>query len=83
MFGLSKLIFSHNSQLLRDKLLLASEFAYIALNGFIGGLVFKFAYPTIDYQLFMNSNLQFSIIIGLQYKNIHFIKIKLYSILIT
>ena len=43
IFGLLKPILSHNSQLLRDKLLWASDFAYIAANGFIGGLVFKYA----------------------------------------
>lgn len=37
IFGLLKPILSHNSQLLRDKLPLASDFAYIAANGFIGG----------------------------------------------
>ena len=55
-FGLFKPILSHNSQLLRDKLPLASNFAYIATNGFIGGLVFKFACPTTDYQQLMGPN---------------------------
>lgn len=39
IFGLLELILSHNSQLLRDKLPLASYFAYIASNDFTGGLV--------------------------------------------
>ena len=50
ILDLLKPILSHNSQLLRDKLPLASDFASIAANGFIGGLVFKFACPTIDCQ---------------------------------
>lgn len=50
IFDLLKPILSHNSQLLRDKLPLASDFASIAAKGFIRGLVFKFACPTIDYQ---------------------------------
>lgn len=37
IFGHFKAIISHNSQLLRDKLPLASDFAYIATNGYIGG----------------------------------------------
>ena len=66
IFGLLKPIFLHKSQLLRGKLPLASDFAYIAANGFIGGLVFKFACPTIDYQQLTNLNLPFSIFIGQQ-----------------
>jgi len=50
IFGLLKPILSHNSQLLRDKLPMASDFAYIATNGFMGGLVLKYACPTTDYQ---------------------------------
>lgn len=65
-FGLFKPILSHNSQLLRDKLPLASNFAYIATNGFIGGLVFKFACPTTDYQQLMGLNSSLSIFIGQQ-----------------
>ena len=34
--SLLKLILSHSSQLLRDKLPLARDFAYMATNGFIG-----------------------------------------------
>ena len=63
---LLKPILSHNSQLLRDKLPLASDFASIAANVFIGGLVFKFACPTIDYQRLMSINRPFSIFIGQQ-----------------
>jgi len=66
IFGLIKPILSHNSQLLRDKLPLASDFAYIAANGFIGGLVFKFACSTTDYQQLMSLNSPFSIFIGQQ-----------------
>jgi hypothetical protein len=64
LFDLLKSILSHNSQLLRDKLPLASDFAYMASNGFIGGLVFKYACPTTDYQQFMSLNSSFSILIG-------------------
>ena len=53
IFGLLKAILSHNSQLLRDKLPLASDFAYIATKGFIGGLIFKYACPNTDYQQLM------------------------------
>ncbi len=67
IFSLLKLILSHNSQLLREKLLLASDFAYIAANGFIVGLVFKYASQTIDYQQLMSLNSPFSILIGHQY----------------
>ena len=66
IFGLLKPILSHNSQLLRDKLPSASDFAYIAANGFIGGLVFKYACPTTDYQRLMSFNSPFSIFIGHQ-----------------
>ena len=66
IFGLLKPILSPNSQLLRDKLPLVSDFAYIAANGFIGGLVFIFAYPTTDYQQLMSQNSSFSILIGQQ-----------------
>ena len=66
IFGLLKPILSHNSQFLRDKLPLASDFAYIAANGFIGGLVSKFACPTTDYQQLMSLNSTFSIFIGQQ-----------------
>ena len=66
IFGLLKPILSHNSQLLRDKLLLASDFAYIAANGFIGGLVFKYACPTTDYQQLMSIKSPFTILIGQQ-----------------
>ena len=65
-FGLLKPILSHNSQLLRDKLLLASDFAYITAKGFIGGLVFKFACPNTDYQQLMSLNSPFSFLIGQQ-----------------
>lgn len=54
IFDLFKAIISHNSQLLRDKLPLVSDFAYIATNGFIGGLIFKYACPTTDYQQLMS-----------------------------
>lgn len=66
IFSLLKPILSHNSQLLRDKLPLASDFAYIAENGFTGGLVFKFACPNTDYQQLMSLNSPFSIFIGQQ-----------------
>ena len=66
IFGLLKPILSHNSQLLREKLPLASDFANIAANGFIGGLVFKFACPNTDYQQLMSLNSPFSILIGQQ-----------------
>ena len=66
IFGLLKPILSHNSQLLRDKLPLASDFAYIAANGFIGGLVFKYACPTTDNQQLMSLNSPFSFLIGQQ-----------------
>ena len=66
IYGLLKPILSHNSQLLRDKLPLASDFAYIAANGFIGGSVFKYACPTTDYQQLMIQNSSFSILIGQQ-----------------
>ena len=66
IFGLLKPILSHNSQLLRDKLPLASDFTYIAANGFVGGLVFKFACRTIDYQQLMSQNSPFSTFIGQQ-----------------
>ena len=66
IFGLLKQLLSHNSQLLRDKLPLASDFAYIAANGFMGGLVFKYACPTTDYQQLMRLNSPFSILIGQQ-----------------
>lgn len=64
IFGLLKPILSHNSQLLRDKLPLASDSTDITTNGFIGGLVFKLACPTTDYQQLMNRNSPFSILIG-------------------
>ena len=66
IFGLLKPILSHNSQLLRDKLPMASDFAYIAANGFIGGSVFKYACPTTDYQLLTSRFLRFSVFIGQQ-----------------
>ena len=66
IFGLLMPILSHNSQLLRDKLLLTSDFASIAANGFIGALVFKLACPTTDYQQLMSPNSQFSFFIGQQ-----------------
>ena len=66
IFGLLKPIISHNSQLLSDKWPLASDFANIAAIGFIGGLVFKFACPTTDYQQLMSLNSSFSILIGQQ-----------------
>ena len=72
IFGLLKPILSHNSQLLRDKLPLASDFAYVAANGFIGGLVFKYACPTTYYQQFMSLNSPFSILIGQQYIFIYY-----------
>ena len=56
IFGLLKPILSHNSQLLREKWPLASDFANIAAIGFIGGLVFKFACPNTDYQQLMSLN---------------------------
>lgn len=65
-FGLLKQILSHNSQLLREKLPLACDFANIVANGFIGGLVFKFACPAADYQQLMSLNSPFSILIGQQ-----------------
>lgn len=49
--GLLKPILSPKSPILRDKMSLVPVFASFASNGFIGGLVFKFACPTIDYQL--------------------------------
>ena len=67
IFGLLKPILSHNSPLLRDKLPLTSVFAYIAANGFIGGLVFKFACPNTDYQQLMSLYSPFPIFIGQQY----------------
>jgi hypothetical protein len=66
IFGLLKPILSHNSLLLRGKLPLASDFAYIAANGSIGGLVFKRACPTTDYQQLMSLNSSFSFFIGQQ-----------------
>lgn len=51
-FGLLKPILSHNSQLLRDKLPLASNFAYITTNGFIGGW-----FSNLPVQLLIISNL--------------------------
>ena len=66
IFGLLKPILSHNSQLLRDKLPLARDFASLEANGFIGGLVFKYACPTTDYQQLMSQNSSFSILIGQQ-----------------
>ena len=64
--GLLKLILSSKSQILRDKMSLVRVFASIASNGFIGGLVFKFACPTIDYQLLANQNFRFLVFIGQQ-----------------
>ena len=66
IFGLLKPLLSHNSQLLRDKFPLTSDFASKSANGFIGGLVFKFACPTTDYQQLMSLNTPFSIFIGQQ-----------------
>ncbi len=66
IFGLLKPIISHNSQLLRVKLPLSSDFANIAANSFIGGLIFKFACPTVDYQQLMSLISPFSILIGQQ-----------------
>jgi len=66
IFALIKPIISHNSQLLREKLPLTSDFAYIAAIGFIGGLVLKFACPTTDYQQLMSLNSPFPILIGQQ-----------------
>ena len=66
IFDLFKAIISHNSQLLRDKLPLVSDFAYIATNGFIGGLVFKYACPTTDNQQLTSLNSPLSFFIGQQ-----------------
>lgn len=66
IFGLLKPILSHNSQLFWEKLPSASDFEYIAANGFIGGLVFKFACPTTDYQQLISLNSPLSILIGQQ-----------------
>jgi hypothetical protein len=66
IFGLLKPLLSHNSQLLRDKLPLTSDFASISANGFIGDLIFKFACPATDYQQLMSLNTPFSIFIGQQ-----------------
>ena len=71
IFGLLKPLLSHNSQLLRDKLPLTSDFASISANGFVGGLVFKFACLTIDYQQLMSQNSPFSTFIGQQYIRIY------------
>lgn len=64
--GLLKPILSPKSQILRDKMSLARYFAYIASSGFTGGLVFKFACPTIDYQPQTSQNSRFSVFIGHQ-----------------
>lgn len=66
IFGLLKPILSHNSQLLRDKLPLTSDFASISANGFIGGLVFKHACQVTDNQQLMSLNSPFSTLIGQQ-----------------
>ena len=66
IFGLLMPILSHNSQLLRDKLPLTSDFTSKSANGFIGGLVFKHACPTTDNQQLMSLNSPFSILIGQQ-----------------
>ena len=66
IFGLLKPLLSHNSQLLRDKLPLTSDFASISANGFIGGLVFKYACQTTDNQQLMSLNSPFSVLIGQQ-----------------
>lgn len=42
--------------LLKDKLPLAIDFAYIATNGFIRGLIFKYDCPATDYQQLMSQN---------------------------
>lgn len=55
-----------NPQLLRDNLLLARDFASVTANGFIGGLVFKFACPTIANQQLMSHRSPFSIFFGQQ-----------------
>jgi len=55
-----------NPQLLRDNLLLARDFASVTANGFIGGLVFKFACPTIANQQLMSRRSPFSIFFGQQ-----------------
>ena len=47
-------IISSKSPILRDKMSLVRVFASIESNGLIGGLVFKFACPTIDYQLLVS-----------------------------
>ena len=67
ILGLLKPILLHNSQLLRDKLPLTSDFASISANGFIGGLVFEHASPATDNQQLMSLNPPFSILIGQQY----------------
>ena len=64
--GLLKPILSPKSQILRDKMSLARDFACIASNCLIGGLVFKFTCPTIDYQLLTSHKLRFLVFIGQQ-----------------
>ncbi len=59
--GILKPILSHNSQLMSNKLPLISDFAYMATNGFIGGLVFKSACPDADYQQLISQNSPFPI----------------------
>ena len=64
--GLLKLFLLPKSQTLRDKLPLARDFASIASNGFIRGLVFKCACLTIDYQSLTSLKSRLSVFIGQQ-----------------
>jgi len=64
--GYLKPFLSSKSPILRDKMALARDFASIASNGFIRGLVFKCACPTIDYQSLTSSKSRLSVFIGQQ-----------------
>ena len=65
--GFLKPFLSSKSTILRDKMALARHFASIVSNCFIGGLVFKYACPAIDYQLLVRPKLRFSVFIGQPY----------------
>ena len=66
-FGPKMSNFELKSQYLEYKMPRRGVFASITSNWIIGGLLFKFAYQTTDYQLLTSLFLRFSVFIGQQY----------------
>jgi len=65
-FGSKRPNFEFKSQYLRHKMPRRGDFASITSNCFIGGLLLKFACPTIDYQLLTSRFLRILVFIGQQ-----------------